>query len=162
MPSLPADPLGRVPVKHERQGRGSEGTLVLYTNGLVYLTDRQDDARYWRFSDLFSVLRIDRERFEVRAYEGGGGKIRPFVFELKTDLPDGFYDVLWQRVNGPASAGPRGDEPGARVLPADSPAGIVNSPRPPSLPGGAPAPKTGSSSGFRAPPCWHGSCSRSP
>jgi hypothetical protein len=108
MPPLPPDPLFRVPVKHERQGRGSEGTLDLYANGLAYLTDRQDDARYWRFSDLFSVLRLDRDRLKVRAYEGGGGGIRPFVFELQADLPPGFYEALWQQVNRPAVEGPRG------------------------------------------------------
>ena len=113
MPPLPSDPLFRVPVKHQRQGRGSEGTLVLYGDRLVYLTERDDDARHWWFADIFSVLRLDRDRFEVLAYEGGGGRMRPFIFELKSDLPDGFYDALWQQVNRPTLRGPRGDKPAA-------------------------------------------------
>lgn len=116
MPPLPGEPRFRVPVKHQRLGRGSDGTLVLYDDRLVYLTERETEARHWRLGDLFSVLLLDRDRLEVRAYEGGGGATRPFVFELKTALPVGFYDALWQQVNRPTAA----RQPGAEwVLPQD-------------------------------------------
>jgi len=32
-------------VKHQRQGRGSEGTLVLYDRRLVYLTEQEEASR---------------------------------------------------------------------------------------------------------------------
>lgn len=99
MPSIESEPLFRANVKHQRQGRGSEGSLVLYDTRVVYLTERVGDSRHWRFADLYSVLRLDRFRFEIRAYEGGSGDLRSFVFELKSELPDGFYDALWARVN---------------------------------------------------------------
>ncbi|HLG56153.1 MAG TPA: hypothetical protein VI485_12540 [Vicinamibacterales bacterium] len=99
MPEHSGDPLSRVRVKHQRQGRGSEGTLMLYDRQLVYVTERADDSRYWRFGDIYSVLLLDRSRLQITAYEGGGGDTRTFVFELKSDLPDGFYDALWARVN---------------------------------------------------------------
>lgn len=102
MPQYDGQPLFRVRVKHQRQGRGSEGTLLLYDRQLLYLTEREDDSRYWRFGDIDSVLRLDRFRLQVMVYEGGGGDTRPFVFELKSDLPDGFYDTLWARVNPPS------------------------------------------------------------
>ncbi len=104
MPPLPGDPLFRVPVKHLRGGQGSQGTLLLFPDALVYLTERETEARHWRLEDLFSVLMLDRERLEVRAYEGGGGETRPFTFELRAELPPGFYEALWQRVNRPAVA----------------------------------------------------------
>ncbi len=104
MPPLPGDPVFRVPVKHQRHRQGSDGTLLLYPDHLVYLTEREENARYWRLRDLFSVLQLDRDRLEVRAYEGGGGETRPFIFELKTDLPREFYDALWQQVNRPTSS----------------------------------------------------------
>jgi hypothetical protein len=102
VPRAGGEPLFRAHVKHLRQGRGSEGSLLMYEDRLVYLTEREDDARFWRFGDIFSVQRLDRFRLQVMAYEGGSGKTRPFVFELKSDLPEGFYDALWARVNPPA------------------------------------------------------------
>ena len=102
MPHYGGEPLFRVRVKHQRQGRGSEGTLVMYDGQLLYLTEREDDSRYWRFGDIYSVLQLGRYRLQVTVYEGGSGETRPFVFELKSDLPEGFYDALWARVNPPA------------------------------------------------------------
>jgi len=101
MPTYGGEPLFRVRVKHQRQGRGSEGALVLHDGRLLYLTEREEESRYWRFGDIDSVLRLDRFRLQVAAYEGGSGDTRTFVFELKSDLPDGFYDTLWARVNPP-------------------------------------------------------------
>ncbi len=102
MPPLPPAALFDVPVKHDRAGRGSEGTLSLYDGGIAYLTERSGEARFWRFRDVYAVLSLDRYRLQVLAYEGGSGKTRPFTFELKTDLPAGMYDALWQRVNSPS------------------------------------------------------------
>ena len=112
LPPMPAAPLFRVPVKHERQGRGSNGTLLMYDDALVYITDRETEARYWRFKDLFAVLPLDRDRFQILAYEGGGGDLRPFTFQLKTELPDTFARALWDRVNPPA---PGPTTPGSEV-----------------------------------------------
>ncbi|MBY0497558.1 MAG: hypothetical protein K2Y23_25415 [Cyanobacteria bacterium] len=109
IPRIQGDPLFRASVKHQRHGRGSEGTLTLYDKHLVYQTERADESRHWRFADLYSVLRLDRFRLEIRAYEGGGGDLRVFVFELKSELPGDFYDALWARVNRTAfDAGVKG------------------------------------------------------
>ena len=103
MPPLPLAPQFKLPVKHQRHRRGSEGNLLIYATGVAYLTELDQDARYWRFRDLYSVLPLDRYRLELRAFEGGEGT-RPFIFELKTDLPADVYETLWQRVNRPALA----------------------------------------------------------
>lgn len=102
MPAYDGDPLFRIRVKHQRWGRGSEGTLVMYDTQLVYLTEQEENSRHWRFADIYSVLRLDRYRLQVTAYEGGSGSTRSFVFELKSDLAEEFYDALWARVNPPA------------------------------------------------------------
>jgi len=101
LPQLPPTPLFQVPVKHQRYGRGSDGTLRMYDDALVYMTDREGETRYWRFKDLFAVLPLDRYRYQVLAYEGGGGDLRSFTFQLKADLPDTFARTLWARVNPP-------------------------------------------------------------
>ena len=99
MPPLEGPVLFRLPVKHQRSGRGSEGTLTMSDGYLAYLTERETEARYWRFADIFAVLPLDPFRFQVQAYEGGSGETRTFVFELKSALPSEFYDALWARVN---------------------------------------------------------------
>lgn len=95
--------LFRLPVKHQRSGRGSEGTLVMREDHLAYVAEREIDARYWRFADLFAVLPLDPFRLQVQAYEGGSGATRTFVFELKSAMPSEFYDALWARVNPSAA-----------------------------------------------------------
>jgi hypothetical protein len=102
LPPQRNEPLFEVPVKHERQGRGSDGALLMYDDALVYQTKGDADARYWRFKDLFAVLPLDRDRFQILAYEGGAGELRPFTFQLKADLPEPFVRALWDRVNPPA------------------------------------------------------------
>ena len=99
MPPFRGERLFSALVKHQRQGRGSEGVLIMYDTQLLYLTEEEEDSRYWRFGDIYSVQRLDRYRLQVTVYEGGSGDTRNFVFELKADLPERFYDELWARVN---------------------------------------------------------------
>ena len=101
MPQYGGEPLYHVRVKHQRQGRGSEGALVMYEGHLLYLTEQVDDSRFWRYGDIYSVQTLGRYRLQVTVYEGGSGDTRAFVFELKADLPERFYDELWARVNPP-------------------------------------------------------------
>lgn len=101
MPPLPAAALFRVAVKNASARKGSDGTLLLYDTGIAYVTEREGQARFWRFRDVFGVLALDRYRLQVLAYEGGSGETRSFTFELKTDLPPGMFDAIWQRVNSP-------------------------------------------------------------
>lgn len=93
----------RVPVKHVRGRRGSQGELLLYANALVYRSSDPGASRYWRFGDLASVLAFDRYQIEVLVNEGGAGKTRPFLFQTKTDPPTGFYDALWAELNAPVA-----------------------------------------------------------
>ncbi len=116
MPPGAGPVLFRLPVKYGRSGRGSEGSLVMDEDHLAYLTERETDARYWRFSDIFAVLPLDPFRLQVQAYEGGSGSTRTFVFELKSTLPSEFYDALWARVN--PSAADVATAPGRRLAAA--------------------------------------------
>jgi hypothetical protein len=102
LPVMSHSPRFRVPVKHVRGRHGSEGELVLYDDALVYQSPEAGASRYWRFGDLASVFAPDRFRLDVLTYEGGGGDTRPFTFQLKADLPPGFYDTLWAALNAPA------------------------------------------------------------
>ena len=102
LPPVSKTPLFRLLVKHERHGRGSDGVLLMYDDALAYGTERESGTRYWRYSDLFAVLPLDRDRLQVLAYEGGAGELRPFTFQLKSALSEEFMRALWARVNPPA------------------------------------------------------------
>jgi hypothetical protein len=102
LPASAGTPQFRAAVKHVRGRRGSDGELLLYSDALVYQSPQPDASRYWRFADLASALPLDRFRLVVTAYEGGAGETRPFLFQLKTDLPAGFCDTLWMRINASA------------------------------------------------------------
>lgn len=97
MPPLSAPAIVRVAVKQHRD----EGELALYDEGLAYVTPDEQESRFWRFRDIASVLKLDRDRLQVTAYEGEPGQTHTFIFELKTDLPTEMYDRIWQRVNAP-------------------------------------------------------------
>jgi hypothetical protein len=61
-------------------------------------------------------MKLDPYRLVVSAYEGGAGQTRPFVFDLKRELPDDVYAALWARVNPPErSLTSGGDAPGREV-----------------------------------------------
>ena len=90
MPPFRGERLFTALVKHQRQGRGTEGVLVMYDKQLLYLTEQEADSRYWRFGDIYSVQKLDRYRLQLTVYEGGSGETRSFVFELKSDQPEDF------------------------------------------------------------------------
>jgi hypothetical protein len=57
------------------------------------------DSRYWRFSDIESILRTSPFRLLINVYERGSA--RPFEFELKAPLPVSAFDYVWDEVNRP-------------------------------------------------------------
>ena len=97
MPGNLGDAVARVPAKHRRFGRGSQGTLALHSTGLAYVADPQADSRFWRFADLQSVLRSSPFELLVTAYEGGA--LRTYAFDLKAPIPQDAFDALWAEVN---------------------------------------------------------------
>jgi len=97
LPPRPVPAAQEVPVNHE--GTDTAGVLRLYGDGLAFETDRDGYARFWRFEDLDSVLRQDRYRLLVSAYEGSREHVRPFLFTLKEELAPALFDVLWRRLN---------------------------------------------------------------
>jgi hypothetical protein len=99
LPTGLGEPRSRVSVKHLRRNRGTHGTLGIYASGLSYETEGEADSRYWRFSDIESVLRISPFRLLVNVYERGS--VRTLAFELKSPLPRPSFDYLWQQVNLP-------------------------------------------------------------
>ena len=99
LPAGLGEPRHRIDAKHLRRGRGTHGTLAIYTSGLSYETGDEADSRYWRFSDIESILRVSPFRLLVNVYERGS--VRPLAFELKSSLPGPAFDYVWEQVNRP-------------------------------------------------------------
>ena len=78
---------------HARRGGGHNGVLELHCGGVMFRSSTAAANRYWRFSDVASVLRLDGNRLEVAVRESADTK--PYVFELKTDMPDAVFEALW-------------------------------------------------------------------
>ena len=102
VPTLDSVPRVRVPVKLRQRIRGSDGTLELWDDHLAYRSDHDGHARVWRFADLHVVFQPDRHRLTVQAYEGGDDQTRAFEFDLKTPLPQGALEAIWEEMHGPS------------------------------------------------------------
>jgi hypothetical protein len=99
----------RIPVKHRRALRGTEGVLELSDRYLIYRTTNdqskgKSDARIWRYDELVSVGSTGPFQLRVTAMERTGGEYgggKNFVFDLKEKLPEQAYDYLWDKINRP-------------------------------------------------------------
>lgn len=99
LPTGLGEPQNRVDAKHLRFTKGTHGTLAVYASGLSYETSDQADSRYWRFSDIESIVRVSSFKLLLNVYEHGS--VHPFAFELKSLLPGPMFDYVWERVNPP-------------------------------------------------------------
>jgi hypothetical protein len=86
-------PLWQMPVKHLGRITGSEGLLEIGDDRIVYKTDRKDDSRTWRFSDIENISSTGPFDFTVTTREKG------FRFQLKQVLSQARYNELWRKLN---------------------------------------------------------------
>lgn len=95
--------LAEIPVKHARRFSGSEGSLKVYADGIVYESQTGNDSRSWRWTDIRGVARPDRYRFDVDTFQPELGVAnKSYSFELKEEMADKVYDLIWSRVYRPA------------------------------------------------------------
>lgn len=92
-----------VPVKHLLGFGGTQGTLLVGDEYLVYKTDAPKDSRVWRYQEISSVGTTGPYQLRLtsmdRAENERGGD-RNFVFSLKERLSREAYDFIWWKVNG--------------------------------------------------------------
>lgn len=94
--------LAEIPVKHARRLSGSEGVLKVYADRLTYESRTAHDSRSWRWTEIRGVGRSDRYRFDVETFEPQlGAASRSYNFQLKEEMPDKVYDLIWSRVYRP-------------------------------------------------------------
>jgi hypothetical protein len=97
-----APALWEMPVKLRHRNGGSEGTLLIGGDRIVYRTDARGESRTWRYADIDSIgtgglFDLSITTLERKGWRHGGPT--DFRFELKQALHEGRYNDLWQRIN---------------------------------------------------------------
>ncbi|MCS7023237.1 MAG: hypothetical protein NZV14_00415 [Bryobacteraceae bacterium] len=97
----PSRPLWSSRVKLQGLLEGSEGELMMGEDRIVYQTDRQHQARTWRFEDLENVFQSDRYHLTLVSWERAWLQYesrRAFNFQLKEPLEESRFQTLWRKV----------------------------------------------------------------
>jgi hypothetical protein len=95
-------PLWSVPVKLLGTITGSEGTLTIGRDRIVYSTGRKGASRTWRYGDIDNIstsgpFALTFTTFE-RALEHYGNR-KDFNFQLKEPLDERKYNELWRTLH---------------------------------------------------------------
>lgn len=90
-------PLWQLPVKRLGAVRGTQGTLAVFADRVVYRSDTPWASRTWRDSDIDNISTSGPFQLTVTTFEHGG----TFHFQLRQGLPPEQYQALWLRLNRP-------------------------------------------------------------
>lgn len=102
MADTQASVLWELPVKLLGTIKGSEGTLQVGPDRIVYKTDRARHSRTWRYQDIENVSTSDRYQLTITTYERAKthyGSMKGFNFQLKQPLDEKRFEALWKRLN---------------------------------------------------------------
>ncbi|MCZ2078953.1 MAG: hypothetical protein LC130_28635 [Bryobacterales bacterium] len=94
--------LWELPVKLLGAIKGSEGVLLVGSDGIVYKADSPRQSRTWRYQDIENVSTSDRYQLTLTTYERAKrhyGSMKGFNFQLKQPLDEKRFDSLWKRLN---------------------------------------------------------------
>jgi hypothetical protein len=90
-----------LPVKRLGVLRGSEGRLHVGRDRIVYLTNRKEQSRTWRFQDIENVSSSGPFQLTLTTYERSKSHYagrKDFNFQLKQRLDENRFDRLWKRI----------------------------------------------------------------
>jgi hypothetical protein len=97
-----ASPIWEMPVKLRHGLGGSQGTLLIGQDRIVYRTDAPGESRTWRYADIDSVSTGGLFDLSLTTLERTGWRHAgptEFRFELKQALHEDRYNDLWRRIN---------------------------------------------------------------
>ena len=98
----PSDPMQGIPAKHLKTFGGSEGSLYLSAERIVYATKAPEQSREWRLDrETASIWSSDPYRLEIHVYEGNADAFRQprvYKFALKRPLDAKLYQRLKLRL----------------------------------------------------------------
>ncbi len=89
-----------IPVKYLKRFGGSDGLLVIGDDHIVFSTEKPNESRTWRFSDIENISTTGPFQLTLTTYERARmhyGDLKGFNFQLKRPLDEGRYNELWRR-----------------------------------------------------------------
>jgi hypothetical protein len=95
-------PLWQANVKLRRGRAGSQGTLLVGDEQIVYQTEVRGQSRTWRYKDIDNLSSASPFELNLMVLERSGwsrGTPTEFRFQLKDPLPENRYNDLWRRLN---------------------------------------------------------------
>lgn len=87
------DPIWQAPAKVLHGLGGSQGTIKVGADRLVFESSGTEDSRTWRYSDVTGFSSAGPFELTVTALDG------PTRFQLKQALPEDRFNDLWRRIN---------------------------------------------------------------
>jgi hypothetical protein len=94
-------PAWTFPVKHLGRITGSEGTLTIGADAIVYSTAANDDSRTWRYRDIDNISSSGPFQLTVTTFERDKytfGDRKGFNFELKERITEATYNEIWMQI----------------------------------------------------------------
>ncbi len=85
-------PTWSLPAKHLRPITGSEGTLSITADAIVYSTPAPAESRTWRYSDIDTIASSGPFQLTITTLEKG------FNFQLKQPITEAQYNQLWLQI----------------------------------------------------------------
>lgn len=95
------EPIVELAVKHHHRFGGCQGTIAVYDDRLVFVSDSGKGSRTWLWSDLRGVSRPDPFRLELATWERESGGPKAYTFAVKEAMPDAAYEAIWERIYRP-------------------------------------------------------------
>ena len=92
----------KVGAKLGRGLKGTLGTLVVSRDLIVFDTEKPNQARSWRITDIENISRSGSLDLAITTSEKTGmfrGGDRQFHFQLQQDLSEERYNALWREIN---------------------------------------------------------------
>ncbi len=91
-----------IPAKLLGRFRGSQGTVRIGTEHIVYQTETPAESRTWRFADIENIETVGPFDLSIVTREHHGALnagSREFRFQLKQPLSEASFNELWRRLN---------------------------------------------------------------
>jgi hypothetical protein len=88
-------------VKHLKRISGSQGTLSVHDDLVVYTTPADGESRTWRFSDIDNISSSGPFQLTITTFERAWshyGDRKGFNFQLKEPLTETRYNQLWLEI----------------------------------------------------------------
>jgi hypothetical protein len=94
--------LWELPVKLLGKLNGSQGTLRFANDRVVYVTDRKEASRTWRYQDIENISSSDPYQLTITSFERATthyGSRKGFNFQLKQPLDEKRFNLVWRKLN---------------------------------------------------------------